>query len=175
MPGAGRWSCVGVLFCKRGPSPPLPSSLDTHWPRTCCSRLSITLTACCSMINLVCCFSLLRWSWTMRPSSLKASLMSRTRSRSRVLFANLRTFSRWTLISTGRSSSSSPSSRLVKSQLQIRREGNNSMGIVHWKLLCEINFPNNVNITWKGVTQWQWQTLLQKVGHKSVWSQKCLV
>lgn len=133
MPGAKKWSHLGVLF--RGSSPPRPSSLDTHWPRTCCSRLRITLTACCSMINLVCGFSLLRWSWHMRPSSLKASLMSRTRSRSRVLFANLRTFSRSALISTGRSSSSSPS-RLAKGQWQMGREGNNSMGTVHWKRLA---------------------------------------
>lgn len=102
--GAKKWS----FSLYKNPSP-LPSSLDTHWPRTCCSRLRITFTACCSMINLVCGFSLLRWSWHMRPSSLKASLMSRTRSRSRVLFANLRNFSRSALISTGRSSSSSPS------------------------------------------------------------------
>lgn len=111
-----RSEAVSELYFIRG-----PSSLDTHWPRTCCSRLSIMLTACCSMINLVCGFSVLRWSWHMRPSSLKASLMSRTRSRSRALFANLRSFSRSALISTGRSSSSSPS-RLAKSQWQMRRE-----------------------------------------------------
>lgn len=122
------------FYCeKRSPSPPLPFSLDTHWPRTCCSRLSITLTACCSMINLVCGFSLLRWSWHMWPSSLKAPLMSLTRSRSRVLFANLRAFSRSALTSTGRSSSSSSSStssRLLKGAWQMRKEGNNSVGTV---------------------------------------------
>lgn len=130
---------VWKFYCEnRSPSPPLPVSLDTHWPRTCCSRLSITLTACCSMINLVCGFSLLRWSWHMWPSSLKAPLMSRTRSRSRVLFANLRAFSRSALTSTGRSSSSSSSSstssRLLKSAWQMRKEGNNSVGIVQ---LCK--------------------------------------
>lgn len=150
---SGEWSCVEVLFCEEALPPPLPSSLDTHWPRTCCSRLSITLTACCSTINLVCGFSWLRWSWHMRPSSLKASLMSRTRSRSRVLFAILLTFSRSALISTGRSSSSSSSSRLAKSQ----RGGNETTVWVQFTdysfqiMVCAINFPNNVCTTRKGI------------------------
>lgn len=144
MLAAKKWSLTGALLYKKSPSPPLPSSLDTHWPRTCCSRLRITFTACCSMINLVCGFSLLRWSWHMRPSSLKASLMSRTRSRSRVLFANLRNFSRSALISTGRSSSSSPS-RLVGVRWQIRggrtqQYGYSSLQVTFWRA---INFLNN--------------------------------
>ena len=57
----------------------------------------------------------------MRPSSLKASLMSRTRSRSRALFATLRSFSRSAFTSTGRSSSSS--SKSTSSPLARRSAG----------------------------------------------------
>lgn len=77
-----------------------------HWPRTCCSRLRMTATAWCRINSLVCGLSLLRWSCTMRPSSLKASLMSRTRRRSRALLAILRSFSRSAFCSGVRSSSS---------------------------------------------------------------------
>ena len=67
-------------------------------PRTCCSRPRMTCTACCRMSSLVCALSDLRCSWHMRPSSRKASLMSRTRTRSRALLAmrlsrSLRSFS----------------------------------------------------------------------------------
>lgn len=67
-------------------------------PRTCCSRPRITCTACCRISSLVCALSDLRCSWHMRPSSRKASLMSRTRTRSRALLAmrlsrSLRSFS----------------------------------------------------------------------------------
>lgn len=117
------------------------------------------------MINLVCCFSLLRWSWTMRPSSLKASLMSRTRSRSRVLFANLRPFSRSAFISTGRSSSSS-SSTLMKSQWY--EEGRKQQyGYSSLKMTCQlwraINFPIKFNTTRKEVTQWELPIMLQSL------------
>lgn len=67
-------------------------------PRTCRSRPRMTCTACCRMSSLVCALSDLRCSWHMRPSSRKASLMSRTRTRSRALLAmrlsrSLRSFS----------------------------------------------------------------------------------
>lgn len=76
------------------------------WPLTCCSRLRITATAWCSTSSLVCGFSLFRCSWHMWPSSLKASLMSRTRRRSRALLAILRSRSRSAFCSGLRSSSS---------------------------------------------------------------------
>jgi len=50
----------------------------TTLPRTCCSRLVITFTACCRIVNLVCSFSLPRCIEHMRPSSWNASLISRT-------------------------------------------------------------------------------------------------
>lgn len=67
-------------------------------PRTCCSRPRMTCTACCRISSLVCALSDLRCSWHMRPSSRKASFMSRTRTRSRALLAmrlsrSLRSFS----------------------------------------------------------------------------------
>lgn len=77
-----------------------------HWPLTCCSRLRITATAWCSTSSLVCGFSLFRCSWHMWPSSLKASLMSRTRRRSRALLAILLSRSRSAFCSGLRSSSS---------------------------------------------------------------------
>lgn len=77
-----------------------------HWPRTCCSRLRMTATAWWRIRSLVWGLSLFRWSCTMRPSSLKASLMSRTRRRSRALLAILRSFSRSAFCSGVRSSSS---------------------------------------------------------------------
>lgn len=77
-----------------------------HWPRTCCSRLRMTATAWWRIRSLVWGLSLLRWSCTMRPSSLNASLMSRTRRRSRALLAILRSFSRSAFCSGVRSSSS---------------------------------------------------------------------
>ncbi len=76
------------------------------WPRTCCSRLRMTATAWCRMSSLVWGLSLFRCSCTMRPSSLKASLMSRTRRRSRALLAMRRSFSRSSFCSGVRSSSS---------------------------------------------------------------------
>ena len=48
-------------------------------PRTWDSRLVIILTACCKMVSLVWGLSLCEWTDTIRPSSLNASLMSRTR------------------------------------------------------------------------------------------------
>ena len=69
----------------------------------------MTDTAWCRMSSLVWGFSLLRCSCHMRPSSLKASLMSRTRSRSRALLATRRSFSRSAFCSGGRRSSSSSS------------------------------------------------------------------
>lgn len=82
------------------------SLVGTHSPRTCCSRLRMTATAWCRTRSLVWGFSLLRWSWHMWPSSLKASLMSRTRRRSRALLAILLSRSRSAFCSGLRSSSS---------------------------------------------------------------------
>lgn len=81
-------------------------SLAGHWPLTCCSRLSMTATAWWRMSSLVWGFSLFRCSWHMRPSSLKASLMSRTLRRSRALLALLLSRSRSAFCSGFRSSSS---------------------------------------------------------------------
>lgn len=74
-------------------------------PRTCLSRLRMTCTACCRMISLVCALSLFRCSWHMRPSSRKASLMSRTRTLSRALLARRRSRSRCSFSSTVKHSS----------------------------------------------------------------------
>lgn len=90
-------------FGFRGGSHHLPVM---HWPLTCCSRLRITATAWCSTSSLVWGFSLFRCSWHMWPSSLKASLMSRTRRRSRALLAILLSRSRSAFCSGLRSSSS---------------------------------------------------------------------
>lgn len=76
------------------------------WPLTCCSRLSMTATAWWRISSFVCGFSLFRCSWHMRPSSLKASLMSRTLKRSRALLAILLSRSRSAFCSGLRSSSS---------------------------------------------------------------------
>lgn len=65
-------------------------SVRTDLPRTCFSRPSMTWTACCRMTSLVWALSLCRWTWHILPSSLKASLMSRTRIRSLALLASRR-------------------------------------------------------------------------------------
>lgn len=78
-----------------------------NWPRTCCSKLRMTLTAWCRMRSLVWGLSWLRCSWHILPSSLNASLMSRTLRRSRALLATRRSRSRSNLTSGGTSSSSS--------------------------------------------------------------------
>lgn len=75
-------------------------------PLTCCSRLRMTATAWCRISNLVWGLSLFRWSCTILPSSLNASLMSRTRRRSRALLAILRSLSLSIFCSGVRSSSS---------------------------------------------------------------------
>lgn len=49
-------------------------------PRTCCSRAVITFTACCRIMSLVKGWLDPDWRDTISPSSLNASLMSRTRS-----------------------------------------------------------------------------------------------
>lgn len=77
-----------------------------HWPRTCCSRLRMTATAWCRISNLVWGLSLFRCIWHILPSSLNASLMSRTRRRSRALLAIRRSRSRSIFCSGDRSSSS---------------------------------------------------------------------
>lgn len=65
---------------------PFPMSLtlkqmDSEWgPRTCCSRAVITFTACCRIMSLVKGWLDPDWRDTISPSSLNASLMSRTRS-----------------------------------------------------------------------------------------------
>lgn len=74
-------------------------------PRTWCSSVVITSTAWCKMVSLVCDFSALRWIWHILPSSLNASLMSLTRTRSRALLAWRLSFSFSALISGGSSSS----------------------------------------------------------------------
>jgi len=81
-----------------------PTTLN--WPRTCCSRLRMTATAWCRISNLVWGLSLFRCSCTILPSSLNASLMSRTRRRSRALFAIRRSRSLSIFCSGDRSSSS---------------------------------------------------------------------
>ena len=53
------------------------------------SIVIITWTACCRIVNFVCGLSDFVCIWHMRPSSLKASLISRTRNRSRALLARL--------------------------------------------------------------------------------------
>lgn len=95
------WGQGGLGLCCGHPWP--TSQGRAGWggrslPRTCCSRPRITCTACCRISSLVCALSDLRCSWHMRPSSRKASLMSRTRTRSRALLAirlsrSLRSFS----------------------------------------------------------------------------------
>jgi len=95
----------------------------THWPRTCCSRLRITFTAWWRTSSFVWGFSLFMCIWHMRPSSLKASLMSRTRKRSRALLATRRSFSRSAFTSIGKSSSSSSSSWLHGSEEQRGERG----------------------------------------------------
>jgi len=75
-------------------------------PLTSCSSCSMTWTAWWRMVSLVWGLSWFMWIWTMWPSSLKASLMSRTLRRSRALLAILRSFSRFSRSSAGRSSSS---------------------------------------------------------------------
>ncbi|VDP45240.1 unnamed protein product [Schistosoma margrebowiei] len=50
-----------------------------YLPRTCCSKLVINETACCKIVSLVCGRSLFKCIMHMRPSSLNASLISRTR------------------------------------------------------------------------------------------------
>lgn len=81
-------------------------SLAGHGPLTCCSKLSMTATAWWRMSSFVWGFSLFRCSWHMRPSSLNASLMSRTLRRSRALLAILLSRSRSAFCSGFRSSSS---------------------------------------------------------------------
>lgn len=66
----------------------------------------MTATAWCKIRSLVWGLSLFRWSCTIRPNSLKASLMSRTRRRSRALLAILLSFSLSAFCSGVRSSSS---------------------------------------------------------------------
>lgn len=98
--------CAHLSLCLPQAPHELCKDAGLHWPRTCCSRLRMTATAWWRIRSLVWGLSLLRWSCTMRPSSLKASLMSRTRRRSRALLAILRSFSRSAFCSGVRSSSS---------------------------------------------------------------------
>lgn len=58
---------------------PVDINKERYSPRTCCSKLVITSTAWCKILSFVWAFSALRCIWHIRPSSLKASLMSRTR------------------------------------------------------------------------------------------------
>lgn len=74
------------LVCLCESDPPVLADL----PRTCFSRPSMTWTACCRMISLVWALSVCRWAWHILPSSLKASLMSRTRTLSLALLARRR-------------------------------------------------------------------------------------
>lgn len=80
--------------------------LGRHSPLTCCSKLRMTATAWCKIRSFVWGLSLFRWSCTIRPNSLNASLMSRTRRRSRALLAIRLSFSRSAFCSGVRSSSS---------------------------------------------------------------------
>lgn len=88
----------------------------TKSPLTSCSNLSMTCTAWWRIVSLVCGLSWFMWIWTMWPSSLNASLISRTRSRSLALFAILLSFSRFSLSSTERSWSSSSFADKLKIQ-----------------------------------------------------------
>ena len=58
----------------------LPASRAVPVPRTCCSRVVIRVTACCSTPSFVCGFSWLMCSATILSSSLNASFISRTRT-----------------------------------------------------------------------------------------------
>lgn len=78
----------------------------TDLPLTCCSRLRMTATAWWRMRSFVWGFSLFKWSWHIRPSSLNASLISRTRRRSLALLAIRLSFSLSIFCSGFRSSSS---------------------------------------------------------------------
>ena len=51
-----------------------------HIPRTCCSRAVMRVTACCRTPSLVCGFSACSCNAIIRPSSLNASFISRTRT-----------------------------------------------------------------------------------------------
>ena len=77
-------------------------------PLTWCSKVVMTETAECSMVSLVWALSCLRCNWHILPSSLNASLMSRTRMRSLALLAWRRSFS-FTTFCSGESPSSSDS------------------------------------------------------------------
>lgn len=90
--------CCSIPKCRR--------ARMGYWPLTCCSRLRMTATAWWRISSFVCGFSLFRWSWHIRPSSLNASLMSRTRKRSLALFAILLSFSLSIFCSGFKSSSS---------------------------------------------------------------------
>lgn len=78
----------------------------TYLPLTCCSRLRMTATAWWRIRSFVWGFSLFKWSWHIRPSSLNASLISRTRKRSLALLAIRLSFSLSIFCSGFKSSSS---------------------------------------------------------------------
>ena len=75
------------------PPPPPLKTRGACIPLTWCSRVVMTDTAEWRMVSLVWALSCFRCSWHIRPSSLNASLMSRTRMRSLALLAWRRSFS----------------------------------------------------------------------------------
>lgn len=93
----------------------------------------MTLTAWCRMRSLVWGLSWLRCSWHILPSSLNASLMSRTLRRSRALLATRRSLSRSIFTSGGRSSSSSLSWLVTNRDKEIKLcAGRNSKQTINW-------------------------------------------
>lgn len=115
--------------------------LDSVWPLTCCSRLRMTVTAWWRMSSLVWGFSLFKCSWHMRPSSLNASLMSRTRSLSRALLAILLSRSRSAFCSGFRSSSSLT---LLQNNSQLSDKTEGTMWPRHLNLnvyVLDVTFP----------------------------------
>lgn len=106
--------------CVVGPDPPVLADL----PRTCCSRPRMTCTACCRMTSFVWALSLCRWTWHILPSSLKASLISRTRILSLALLARRRSRSLCSFSSAVRFSSVTETMlQLVGEWRRWRREG----------------------------------------------------
>lgn len=74
---------LSIIHCHRYILSSLPQHLPQHFPQylplTWCSKVLMTSTAWWRMFNLVWAFSAFKWIIHIRPSSLKASLMSRTR------------------------------------------------------------------------------------------------
>lgn len=125
---SGQWLTAFVsvwkemVGCLWGSDPPVLADL----PRTCFSRPRMTWTACCRMTSLVWALSLCRWTWHILPSSLKASLISRTRTLSLALLARRRSRSLCSFSSAVRFSS------VTETMLQSEEEGRRRGGWRGW-------------------------------------------